>query len=67
MNLYVLLTVTQDDKGITPIIWHRHLYLFKEDAFKVALTMEDTSVIELTQTCSYTRSDIKLLMDMESK
>jgi hypothetical protein len=58
MKLYIIQTVGCDEQGITSIVWHKHLFLFKDQAFKAAIEMPDACVLELTQTDSWNHEQI---------
>ncbi len=59
MKIYIVQSMDTHDKGNITIVWHKHLFLFKEDAFKEALKKGHTSwVAELTQSDSWTHEEI---------
>jgi len=46
MRLYIIQTIEIDEKGgIVGITWHKHLHLFKEDAFRDAIKMGKSAVV----------------------
>jgi len=60
MKMYVLQTLNYDNtQGISSIVWHRHLHLFKEQAFEQAMTIPNTVVIELTQTGCWNQEQMR--------
>lgn len=60
MKMYILQTVESDDNGICSIIWHKHLFLFQDDAFREAQKKgPNTCVLELSQSNSWTPEEIK--------
>ena len=60
MKLYVIQTMDCVDDGNFKITWHKHFYLFKEEAFQEALKIGESAVVlELTNTKSWNNEQIK--------
>lgn len=66
MEVYALMTLNDDGKGLTSVTWHKHFYITKEIAFEEAAKQENTSVVVLSQTDYYPPDQVKKLMNLRS-